>query len=377
MNQQVRSTNSFCHVLHQPFSQDETGSMWHAQNKLGLTVYGLVAVLPSAKNANKHETVHILLTSEVLDHDTQMANLLLDRCIEVLQAHPAVAWTKIAKLFLLADCGPHFRSRESMAHYLFTLPKKLQVIVVATWLGEAHGKSAVDRLFGWSRGWVKRFLDTLKSEARLPNGKQEHMTIFGQADLLTAYKDGSAAMAAADSEGGCFVIESYDPGPSRPGTRWFLHSPTLYITRTYCMVAKEDATRPRGILLLDHVFSDHTVGKEFDWTIYEEVKEETDEWRRGFYTQARSWEAPPPEPGHVNEIVRRHMGQKQFPPPATSEVLEDPIARKFRSKVLSMNKAAAKKKRQRAALKVESDSDSESSSSGSSSDSSSSGGDPS
>ena len=36
------------------------------------------------------------------------------------------------------------------------------------------------------------------------------------------------------------------------------------------------------------------------------------EWRRGYYNQERTWEAGPPKPGDVNEIVRRHTSQKLF-----------------------------------------------------------------
>ena len=104
-----------------PMAKEETGDEWHAQNKLSLTVFGCTVYTPGRANMN------FLLVSEVLDHDSQMARLLLSHVINVVKTRPAYEWNKVQKLHLVCDCGPHFRSRESYAFYLHDLPKDLQL----------------------------------------------------------------------------------------------------------------------------------------------------------------------------------------------------------------------------------------------------------
>ena len=74
----------------------------------------------------------------------------------------------------------------------------------------------------------------------------------------------------------------------------------------------------------DWVFSDQASGKDFRCRFFEESSSEQAEWRRGYYNQERTWEAGPPKPGDVNEIVRRHTSQKLFAVPESSDVGDDP-----------------------------------------------------
>ena len=104
-----------------PMAKEETGQEFHAQNKLSLTVFGCTVHSPGRKNFN------FLLVSVVLDHDSQMARLLLSRLLAVVQGKPEYQWSKVQRLHLVCDCGPHFRSREPYAFYLHDLPKELQV----------------------------------------------------------------------------------------------------------------------------------------------------------------------------------------------------------------------------------------------------------
>ena len=101
-----------------PMAKEETGDQWHAQNKLSLTVFGVVVYTPGRKNFN------FLLISEVLDHDSQMARVLLSRVFEVVSNRPAYDWDRVKHVHLVCDCGPHFRSRESYAFFLHDLPKE-------------------------------------------------------------------------------------------------------------------------------------------------------------------------------------------------------------------------------------------------------------
>lgn len=106
-----------------PMSQEETGDEWHAQNKLSLTVFGCTVHTPGRKNT------HFLLVSDVLDHDSQMAILLLTHILEIVRTKPAYKWEKVQMLHLVCDCGPHFRSRESYAFFLAALPTRWKVNV--------------------------------------------------------------------------------------------------------------------------------------------------------------------------------------------------------------------------------------------------------
>ena len=106
-----------------PMAKEETGQEFHAQNKLSLTVFGCMVCTPGRRNFN------FLLVSEVLDHDSQIARLLLSKVLDVVRNRPAYEWSKVQRLHLVCDCGPHFRSRESYAFYLHDLPKELKLPV--------------------------------------------------------------------------------------------------------------------------------------------------------------------------------------------------------------------------------------------------------
>lgn len=93
--------------------------MWHAQNKLSLTVWGAYAVLPG-KEASMVE-VYVLIITEVLDHDAQMACMLVNTTIGLVKGHPKVDWSKVRHVCIASDCGPHFRSYENAAHFLYTM----------------------------------------------------------------------------------------------------------------------------------------------------------------------------------------------------------------------------------------------------------------
>ena len=104
-----------------PMSREETGEEWHAQNKLSLTVFGCTVYTPGRRNCN------FLLVSEVLDHDSQMAKLLLTQILLTVQNRPTFQWEKVQMVHLVCDCGPHFRSGESYAFLLHDLPKQWNV----------------------------------------------------------------------------------------------------------------------------------------------------------------------------------------------------------------------------------------------------------
>jgi len=226
---------------------------------------------------------------------------------------------------------------------------------------EQHGKGPVDQLFGWGCAWIESFI-------------QRH-PINGLNDLLACYKAGAQDMVNSDPQGPKFHIQKFDPGETRPVRRTFFQCPNFLITRTYCLKATHRQAHPPGIQITNSVFSD-AVGEPLrHWTVEERGVAEPDEhgeivsiaWRRGFWTGERSWESPGPEPGDINELVRRHMAQKNLPPQLPVILQKDERVLVARA-AARLEKAGAKKRRQTEALRESSSSDTSSSSSSTSSE---------
>lgn len=75
--------------------------------------------------SGSHVQLCVLVVSEVLDHDAQMANMLINWSIGLIRQHPMVDWSKVTKLWVCSDVGPHFRAYENAAHFLVTMaPRK-------------------------------------------------------------------------------------------------------------------------------------------------------------------------------------------------------------------------------------------------------------
>jgi hypothetical protein len=103
--------------------------------------------------------LYILLVSEILDHDAQAANMMINQVLQTIRTHPSLEWNHVKTLWLASDCGPHFRSYENAAHFLHTLPTALNLQVHVLFLGEQHGKGACDRLFGWTNSWLMDYIE--------------------------------------------------------------------------------------------------------------------------------------------------------------------------------------------------------------------------
>lgn len=350
--------NSVVYILSaQPWcgrGREESSAEWHAQNKLSLTVFGASILAPSKDGG--HVELYVLLASEVLDHDAQAANMLLNQVLRVIKCHASVDWTKVAKIWLVSDCGPHFRSYENVAHFCFTLVKGLNVAVNVMYLGEQHGKGACDRLFGWTNAWLQ---DSLQ---RRP--------LHGLDNLLHAYREGSQTMMSQDPAGAKFVVDKFEPGTERPNPRLYFQCSALKISRTYSLSSQPSVHAPSGVSIRNNVFSD-LVAKEIlsPWSIEKQRLEKPEQWRRGFYDKPRSWEQLGPQAGDVTDLTRKYTAQKPFKTtsmPTPKRSLEERLSAKARA----LSRQAAKRRRQMAAMKP-TDSDSSTSSSSSSSASSS------
>ena len=100
----------------------------------------------------------VLVTSDILDHDAQAGCMMTNTVLAQLRQHQQVEWEGVMHLLLVSDCGPHFRSKENIAHFCYTLPRALKIGVEICWLGEQRGKSGVDRCFGWCNGWIQQYV---------------------------------------------------------------------------------------------------------------------------------------------------------------------------------------------------------------------------
>ena len=228
------------------------------------------------------------------------------------------------------------------------------------YLAEQHGKGACDRLFGWSRVWINRYIQT--------------KPIYRMNDLIACYKEGAATMRKEDPLGPTILIDAFDPGKHRPSKRTYLIVPSLKITRTYSLTASADKYSTIGVKILNHVFTDNAQGTRLLPAHLEEtVSPDLVEWRRGYYDKPRSWELDGPGPGDENKVTRRFAAQKMFQPDAPMAP-RNSVEERMSAKALQLSRHAAKKRRQRQRLhdaNADIDSDGSSSTSSSSSNSSS------
>ena len=266
-------------------------------------------------------------------------------------------WSRIESLIFAADCGPHFRSKENVAHYCCTLPKLLNVPVKVCWLGEQHGKSGVDRAFGWCNGWVSDYI-------------QRHF-IHGIDDLLSAFRQGANRMMREDPQGPVLVVSKFEPGVNRPSARTFFECAGFKISRTYALSGQPSRHTESGVSIRNHHFSDMTDGGDLlECSIREVISNEVVPWRRAYYDKPKGWELEGPEAGDKNAITKRFAEQRTFVtanlPPPRRTFLENCSA-----KALSLSRAARKKRRKHEALRPQ-QSESSSNASSSNSDSSSS-----
>eukprot|EP00434_Breviolum_minutum_P009903 symbB.v1.2.008726.t1/scaffold545.1/size189104/11 len=166
-----------------PMGPNETSEEWHAQNKLSLTVFGANVLAP--KKGGGHVEFFLLLVSDILDHDAQAANMSANTVLQEVRKQTSVDWGRLRHLLFVTDCGPHFRSKENAAHFCYTLPLSLRVTSEVCWLGEQHGKSGVDRCFGWCNEWISSYIQ------RSPIHNLGHLIACFQAPFTQVFKGGS------------------------------------------------------------------------------------------------------------------------------------------------------------------------------------------
>lgn len=82
----------------------------------------------------------LLFVTDILDHDAQVGNMMVNSVLSTLRSDACVDWSALRHLLLVADCGPHFRSKENLAHFCVVLPKALQLSTEVCYLEKTAWK---------------------------------------------------------------------------------------------------------------------------------------------------------------------------------------------------------------------------------------------
>ncbi|CAJ1379929.1 unnamed protein product [Effrenium voratum] len=284
-----------------PVGPQETGDMWHAQQKYAISCFGCCVFqweqLPG--DEAKMRQTYLMLISEIREQTAEASNLMLEQVLAMANV------SRAGCLHFFSDCGPHFRSAESLHHRVMQVCFQRKQTVRVNFLGEQHGKSLLDGAFGTTgmHGWLGRY--ALKK----PIHSLDH--------LLTAFKAGADEAMALDPEGPRWLCEKVDFGTHRASEVGLFVSTGFKITRTYCMMALKPASRAKKPVVHNLVFSDIAIPAEgaMSYQIQMHTREEPLEWKRSYLEGEKTWELEPPNPGDTTQLCRKHESQKARPPP--------------------------------------------------------------
>ena len=122
-----------------PQSWRETGDMFFAQARQELSIWGALLVehdQGSTAATPKILRTHMLFVSNILVHTALRTNQLIR--LALAKRKSAAPWERLC---LVSDCGPHYRSLESLAHHLITLHQQFSIPVEVHFGCEKHLKS--------------------------------------------------------------------------------------------------------------------------------------------------------------------------------------------------------------------------------------------
>ena len=335
-----------------------TGDQFFAQARHEISVWGaLLCEHSDTSTSEKPEIMqtYIVVVSKILDHTALRTNQLIRIALKVKKSKKP--WSSLA---LISDCGPHYRSMESLAHGLVYLHNAYDRIPIEIHFGcEKHMKSSIDRLFGWTKAILRR-------------------TVAGQKDLLeiedvvTALRAGFA-QNKKDNPAGPNVVVGLDDSPVPPLSQILsVKSKNFKISRSYCLSSAPSKLRPAEPRIFNHTFSSKPAAEEIDYEL--EQGEVPSAWRRGFWSASKSAWADKPKPLYPNEentLSRRFLAQKHLLPSVLErrrQLLPD-FAEEARRRQKRLNRARAAARARKDALAKATDSSSNSSSGSSSSSS--------
>ena len=307
-----------------------TGDQFFAQARHEISVWGaLLCEHSDTSTSEKPEIMqtYIVVVSKILDHTALRTNQLIRIALKVKKSKKP--WSSLA---LISDCGPHYRSMESLAHGLVYLHNAYDRIPIEIHFGcEKHMKSSIDRLFGWTKAILRR-------------------TVAGQKDLLeiedvvTALRAGFA-QNKKDNPAGPNVVVGLDDSPVPPLSQILsVKSKNFKISRSYCLSSAPSRLRPAEPRIFNHTFSSKPAAEEIDYEL--EQGEVPSAWRRGFWSASKSAWADKPKPLYPNEentLSRRFLAQKHLLPSVLErrrQLLPD-FAEEARRRQKRLNRARA------------------------------------
>lgn len=112
-------TYDWAEKIRLPLGPSETGAMWHAQQKLGVSCYASAVFRhkPGSTSENpKLAITYCIYVTDCLEQTAEASNFLLRQTL--LDADVP----QTGMLHLWSDCGPHFRSAENIHYYARELP---------------------------------------------------------------------------------------------------------------------------------------------------------------------------------------------------------------------------------------------------------------
>ena len=276
----------------------QTGDQFFAQARHEVSIWG--ALLIEHDDASTVAVpvlirTHFVVVSKILDHTALRTNQLIQ--IALQQKKSSKPWQRLA---LVSDCGPHYRSLESLAHGLVALHRSYKIPIEIHFGCEKHMKSAIDRLFGWVKAILRRHRERRKD-------------LLEVKDLVLALRSGFAENKANNPQAPT-VLVGLDESPV-PTTSIVLVVKDFKISRTYCLSCTPSKLRPDEPRIWDHTFSSKPASVEVEYTLASGSLPST--WRTGFWSHASAaWkERPKPlEPNEESTLTRRYLAQKHLLP---------------------------------------------------------------
>ncbi|CAE6918052.1 unnamed protein product, partial [Symbiodinium sp. CCMP2456] len=261
-----------------PHAPEETGAMWHCQQKVSLSCWGGAVVRhhsSSTPAAPRLQTTIIFYVTEVIEQSAESSNIMLREALR--EASVPVT----GNLHLWSDTGPHFRSAENLYFYARVLPKERNQNVFIRWLGEQHGKGVLDQQFGLAgthkHGWIGQFA--------------REGPIYSIDDMCKALQQGADRQMKKYPDGPRYIVRKIEYPTNKATLRHFLYADSLKISRTYALEAEPYQGQARvQPALWNRVFA-------------------------AFFEGAAEWLQAPPDPHKDHHLKRVFEQQKGVPPP--------------------------------------------------------------
>ena len=278
----------------------QTGDQFFAQSRHEVSIWGALLVKHADSSTAEAPVLlqtYFVVVSKILDHTALRTNQLIR--IALGQKKLQKPWLRLA---LVSDCGPHYRSLESLGHGLMELFRQYRIPIEVHYGAEKHMKSSIDRLFGWCRQVLRRHRDRRHNILEIP-------------DLVQALRNGFNENRRENPEAPTILV-GLDESPV-PTTSLVLVVKNFKISRIYCLSCTASMLRPEEPRIWDHTFSSKPASVEVSYTLTDGFLPAA--WRCGFWSDASAgWKNKPKplDPSQETTLTRRYLAQKHLLPNA-------------------------------------------------------------